>query len=327
MSTDPGLRLLVDLEGLDGTSVALDRSGAHWALGDERRIQVGDERAVNRTRTDPPRTLFGMTWSEDGPEVRAGTCAYDQAADAWVDPPGLEQVLREAAQVGLADSPDLARVEVAAAAASADGRELVVATRYLRSRGLQVQDSYYGPSERLVALRSSAAGSWTDSPPVVLLAGHAESRALAVGSRFIAAGGDTVRVWERETRDLVAELPHEYVARDLAFDADGGRLAVLTATGALALWDVSTAERLASWSAHDGDGYAVALHPAGELLATGGQDGRLRLWTPEGTLVHEERHEGWVQAVAFSGDGTRLAASTWARPPHLLVYEVALPGS
>jgi len=156
----------------------------------------------------------------------------------------------------------------------------------------------------------------------VLHAGSLETRALTVGERFLAAGGDTVRVWDRETLDLVAELRHDFLARDLAFDPDGGRLAVLTATGEVSIWDVESAVRSATYQAHEGYGYAVAFHPSGSFLVTGGQDGRIAVWAPDGSLLHEELLDGWVQTLAFSRDGTRLAATTWARPPHLMIYAV-----
>jgi WD40 repeat protein len=313
---------MVDLSGLQGSRVALDLSGRRWALAEDRALRWGEGEAQQGVETAPGGPVLALAWSSDGRTVLAGTDHYDVGAASWHDRTSLDGALAEAKRIGLPEPPLPEQVAVVAAAASADGRDLVVATRFLPTRRWGATDAYTGPPERVVALRCSLSGSWADTAPAVLLAGYAESRALAVGSRYLAAGGDTVRVWERESRDLVAELPHEYVARDLAFDAEGGRLAVLTATGALALWDVVTAERIASWPAHEGDGYAVAFHPSGDLLATGGQDGRLALWAPDSRLVHEERLEGWVQAIAFSGDGTRLAASTWARPPHLLVYEV-----
>jgi WD40 repeat protein len=88
------------------------------------------------------------------------------------------------------------------------------------------------------------------------------------------------------------------------------------------LWDPATATKITSFAAHQGDGYTLAFHPTQPLLATGGQDGKLRLWTLGGAPVHEEQLDGWVQAVAFAPSGTRMAAATRATPPHLRIYAV-----
>ena len=246
----------------------------------------------------------------------AGLERYDLERQEWRDSDDWTRAVLAASRADLPDS-EPRRQAVVAAAPSADGSQVVVATRRHPARaGGRAADR--GPAERVVALTTGAEADVA----TVLHAGSRENRALAVGERFLAAGGATVRVWERKSLDLVAELQHDFVARDLAFDPDGGRLAVLTATGEVSIWDVDSAARSATYQAHEGDAYAVAFHPSGSFLATGGKDGRLALWGPGGELLHEERLDGWVQAVAFSGDGNRLAASTWARPPQLVIYAV-----
>lgn len=64
--------------------------------------------------------------------------------------------------------------------------------------------------------------------------------------------------------------------------------------------------------------FAARFNPAGDILAAGGFDGRVRLWD----LTTEERselpaltgHNGWVQSIAFSPDGRRLySADSWGK--------------
>ena len=56
---------------------------------------------------------------------------------------------------------------------------------------------------------------------------------------------------------------------------------------------------------------AVALSPNGKLLAAGGDDHILRIWSVDGfRLLHEMRgHTDWIRAVAFSPDGTMVASA------------------
>ena len=62
---------------------------------------------------------------------------------------------------------------------------------------------------------------------------------------------------------------------------------------------------------HDGGMLAMAVHPAGELVATSGQDGRILIWNAEdGQVVQTiDLGNGWIENVAWSSDGQSLAAS------------------
>ena len=65
---------------------------------------------------------------------------------------------------------------------------------------------------------------------------------------------------------------------------------------------------------HEGGLLSVAIHPSGNSFATAGQDGRVLIWdAAEGQVTQAIGLEGgWVENVAWSPDGQRLAAS-WSR--------------
>lgn len=94
----------------------------------------------------------------------------------------------------------------------------------------------------------------------------------------------------------------------------GSRLAAVTASGGVWLVEGSSADgrRIGE---HSGGGLALAVQPGGALIATGGQDGRLRLWSAaDGNLVASlETSSAWVERIAWPPDGSRVAATMGRR--------------
>jgi WD40 repeat protein len=82
-----------------------------------------------------------------------------------------------------------------------------------------------------------------------------------------------------------------------------------TEQGWARLWDAS-GQLLAELPHRDGVVWSVALHPRGELLATGCADGLVRVWAVKGGQVGRKPwtgpHGDRVYAVAFSADGRYL---------------------
>jgi WD40 repeat protein len=62
---------------------------------------------------------------------------------------------------------------------------------------------------------------------------------------------------------------------------------------------------------HEGGVLAVAIHPDGATFATAGQDGRVRIWNAaDGQVSHTlDLGSGWVEKLAWSPDGSQVAAS------------------
>ena len=86
--------------------------------------------------------------------------------------------------------------------------------------------------------------------------------------------------------------------------------------------------RISVWSHGDGfkriveidaNAISLALSPDGDLLASAGDNGIVRLWNPDGSPRTKPLvgHEGPIRGVAFSPDGQLVASAGWDRTVRL----------
>jgi WD40 repeat protein len=94
----------------------------------------------------------------------------------------------------------------------------------------------------------------------------------------------------------------------------GSIYAALTAAGSVWLAD-ATAGEARRLGGHDHGGLTLAAQPGGMLVATGGQDGTIRLWdSADGRQVAaSEADTPWVERIAWRPDGSRFAATLGRR--------------
>jgi WD40 repeat protein len=119
--------------------------------------------------------------------------------------------------------------------------------------------------------------------------------------------GDHVKVWDRTRDEIVAELPIPYGYEAMAFDADGGRLAIGTAD--TTIWDVRTERLLLTLPSRQDLPGDLAFSPDGARLAEQGPDGTVQLFdTSSGALSLVLRGQDESGGVAFSPDGSMLAS-------------------
>jgi WD40 repeat protein len=96
--------------------------------------------------------------------------------------------------------------------------------------------------------------------------------------------------------------------RDLMYSPDGQKLAVAASESTLFIFKASNGELLTRYVGHALGTETIAWSPNGKLLASGGQDGYLRLWNADGEVAGVKLG-AWVQHLAWSKEGNVLAVA------------------
>lgn len=135
---------------------------------------------------------------------------------------------------------------------------------------------------------------------------------LSPCGRFVVAGGTDALVhrWEVEREAKSSLAGHAGWISALAFR--GEFLYTADLHGTVQAWRYADPEPRPLWTIRDAHREwlrALAASPDGELVATGGYDRAVRLWSAkDGTLVRElPFHRGYVMSLAFHPDAISLA--------------------
>ena len=137
------------------------------------------------------------------------------------------------------------------------------------------------------------------------------------GGSLIAAGGQTLRLWDSAT-GTEADAIRTGTVSLLAFSPDGEQVAVVNDSDNLQIWNIATGAEVASLSGwHSGGVNAVAFNPDGTTLVSGGGDafgsmGGISLWNIDSQvqLANLSAQNGPVQTMAVSPDGVTIAVGT-----------------
>ena len=129
------------------------------------------------------------------------------------------------------------------------------------------------------------------------------------GQRIASAGDDhAIRIWDATTGKLLNTLSgHTGAIHAVRFSADGRRIFSVAADKAIKVWNPWIRQGVISLP-HNDWVRVTAFHPDGHMLATGTDDGQLRLWgvTTGALLMERQLDNKRLAGLQFSPDGSCL---------------------
>ncbi|NJR59271.1 MAG: TIR domain-containing protein [Cyanobacteria bacterium CRU_2_1] len=253
--------------------------------------------------------IFNISFSPDGKLI--ASAGEDGTVRLWTDNGELVEVLGEHNNqevVSVTFDPSSTANHYTLASASRDGKINLW------------KISSAKPGKLNVALMHSLNAAQTNGYALY-------SVVFSFGGQMLAAIGSdgTVKIWNQRDRFnqptvLGGQNSHSGAIFSLAFSRYGDKIAIGRSNGTAEIWqreDDFKFNRLNVLTHSQNSSpelrwvISVNFSPDGQILASAGEDGIIRLWDENGSLIRSlEKHEGKVHQVIFSRDGQVLASAS-----------------
>jgi WD40 repeat protein len=306
--------------------VALSRDGRKCASGASsgtvRIWETGTAQCI-ATLSEHSSLVFSVGLTADG--VTAASGGLDGTIRVW-NVPGARCTATIQSYMGGIRSISLSRDGELFAAGSVDGSVRVWATRSAARHAVVnagsgvISVKLTSGAERVAIGGYGPVQLWSLSPVRYLrsVTGHAGMVyrvALTTDDTLLATGASdgTLRLCHLTSEDdATVYARYDSSINNVAISGDGQVLAALILNEAIDLWSVDRHERVARFPiGMSRSGWALALSEDGRVLASGGEDGVVRVW--DGLEQHPrltlDAHAGGTLSCALSMDGLYLATS------------------
>ena len=154
--------------------------------------------------------------------------------------------------------------------------------------------------------------------------GHTDAiyaAAISNDGKLVATGSydRKIIIWDAASGEEIRTLSgHNGAIYDVDFSPDAKVLVSASADTTVKVWNVATGERLDTLGQPLKEQYSVDISPDGKRIVAGGEDNRIRVWQlvsidkPQiNPLVFARfAHEGPVEQVRFSNDGSHVVSSS-----------------
>ena len=137
------------------------------------------------------------------------------------------------------------------------------------------------------------------------------------GKLLASAGHQSVKLWDVKGWKEIATLKHDDWVHAVVFSPNGERLAAVDGKK-IKIWDAQARQVIAELEGDANWIGAIAFSPDSQTFASGGSEGKIKLWTVSNwNVIREIKEVSSVSDLAFSPDGKTFtsagpAVSIWA---------------